>query len=152
MESQFQASTDSLDSAEDFQPVEINLGEMKTMLSMYTKHKISVSSLTSGAGKMWRDLKLVTWNLTFKHKYCKMFYHFLPSNVYINKNQNTIKMYKTRRETRIRPAYEQSYMDGRLLLKIVNFHWTYHTIFQSWDPLLRFSFFLLILKSIHERG
>merc|ERR1711970_1370648 len=47
-----EASTDSLDSAEDFHPVEINLGEMKTTLSMYSKHKISVSALTSGAGKM----------------------------------------------------------------------------------------------------
>jgi len=47
-----EASTDSLDSAEDFRPVEINLGEMKTMLSMYNKHKISVSALTSDGKKM----------------------------------------------------------------------------------------------------
>ena len=47
-----QASTDSLDYAEEFQPVEINLGEMKTMLSMYNKHKISVSALTNGTSKM----------------------------------------------------------------------------------------------------
>ena len=45
-----QASTDSLDSAEDFKPVEINLGEIKEMLSMYKhKRRISVSALT-GAG------------------------------------------------------------------------------------------------------
>ena len=47
-----QASTDSLDYAEEFHPVEINLGEMKTMLSMYNKHKISVSALTSRSSKM----------------------------------------------------------------------------------------------------
>eukprot|EP00090_Calanus_glacialis_P006832 TRINITY_DN1533_c0_g1_i2.p1 TRINITY_DN1533_c0_g1~~TRINITY_DN1533_c0_g1_i2.p1 ORF type:complete len:166 (+),score=58.91 TRINITY_DN1533_c0_g1_i2:45-500(+) len=47
-----EASTDSLDYAEEFHPVEINLGEMKTMLSMYNKHKISVSALTNGTSKM----------------------------------------------------------------------------------------------------
>ena len=47
----FQASTDSLDSAEDFTPVEINLGEIKEMLSMYmNKRRISTSVLT-GAKK-----------------------------------------------------------------------------------------------------
>merc|ERR1711936_880645 len=37
-----QASTDSLDSAEDFKPVEINLGEIREMLAMYiNKRKVS---------------------------------------------------------------------------------------------------------------
>ena len=41
-----QASTDSLDSAEDFTPVEINLGEIKEMLSMYrSKRRVSTSAL-----------------------------------------------------------------------------------------------------------
>ena len=41
------ASTDSLDSAEDFKPVEINLGEIKEMLSMYMhKRRISTTALT----------------------------------------------------------------------------------------------------------
>ena len=41
-----QASTDSLDSAEDFSPVEINLGEIKEMLSMYrSKRRVSTSAL-----------------------------------------------------------------------------------------------------------
>merc|ERR1712025_208457 len=38
-----EASTDSLDSAEDFKPVEINLGEIKEMLSMYM-HKRRIST------------------------------------------------------------------------------------------------------------
>merc|ERR1712076_15845 len=46
-----EASTDSLDSAEDFRPVEINLAEMKTILSMYQKHKISVTSVTGQTKK-----------------------------------------------------------------------------------------------------
>merc|ERR1712117_768403 len=42
-----QASTDSLDSAEDFKPVEINLGEIREMLAMYiNKRKVSTSALT----------------------------------------------------------------------------------------------------------
>merc|ERR1711953_1298422 len=42
-----QASTDSLDSAEDFKPVEINLGEIREMLSMYiNKRKVSNTLLT----------------------------------------------------------------------------------------------------------
>merc|ERR1712083_1288743 len=42
-----QASTDSLDSAEDFTPVEINLGEIKEMLSMYrSKRRVSTTALT----------------------------------------------------------------------------------------------------------
>merc|ERR1712029_174560 len=42
-----EASTDSLDSAEDFKPVEINLGEIKEMLSMYMhKRRISTTALT----------------------------------------------------------------------------------------------------------
>merc|ERR1712024_216474 len=42
-----QASTDSLDSAEDFTPVEINLGEIREMLSMYiNKRKVSNTLLT----------------------------------------------------------------------------------------------------------
>merc|ERR1739845_146900 len=42
-----QASTDSLDSAEDFKPVEINLGEIRDMLSMYiNKRKVSNTLLT----------------------------------------------------------------------------------------------------------
>ena len=41
------ASTDSLDSAEDFKPVEINLGEIREMLSMYiNKRKVSNTLLT----------------------------------------------------------------------------------------------------------
>merc|ERR1712079_712344 len=41
-----QASTDSLDSAEDFTPVEINLGEIKEMLSVYrSKRRVSTSAL-----------------------------------------------------------------------------------------------------------
>ena len=47
----FQASTDSLDSAEDFKPVEINLGEIKEMLSMYKKRRISTSALTGSQAK-----------------------------------------------------------------------------------------------------
>ena len=43
----FQASVDSLDSAEDFKPVEINLGEIREMLNMYKhKRRISTSALT----------------------------------------------------------------------------------------------------------
>ena len=43
----FKASTDSLDSAEDFKPVEINLGEIREMLSMYiNKRKVSNTLLT----------------------------------------------------------------------------------------------------------
>merc|ERR1719309_1040295 len=41
-----EASTDSLDAAEEFVPVQINLAEMKTVLSMYQRHKISVTSVT----------------------------------------------------------------------------------------------------------
>merc|ERR1712241_508678 len=42
-----QASTDSLDSAEEFKPVEINLGEIREMLSMYiNKRKVSNTLLT----------------------------------------------------------------------------------------------------------
>ena len=41
------ASTDSLDSAEEFKPVEINLGEIREMLSMYiNKRKVSNTLLT----------------------------------------------------------------------------------------------------------
>ena len=47
-----QASTDSLNSAENFRPVEINLGEVKTVLKMYKKHKISVTSIMSEGKKM----------------------------------------------------------------------------------------------------
>merc|ERR1712012_1112204 len=46
-----EASTDSLDSAEDFKPVEINLGEIKEMLSMYKKRRISTSALTGSQAK-----------------------------------------------------------------------------------------------------
>jgi len=42
-----EASIDSLNSAEAFRPVEINLGEVKTVLKMYRKHKISVTSIMS---------------------------------------------------------------------------------------------------------
>merc|ERR1712080_800817 len=41
-----QISTDSLDRAEDFTPVEINLKEVQTVLHLYHKHKTSVSALT----------------------------------------------------------------------------------------------------------
>jgi len=41
-----EASTDSLDEAEDFRPVEINLGEIKSVLNLYKKHKISMSRIT----------------------------------------------------------------------------------------------------------
>merc|ERR1712012_1448849 len=42
-----EASTDSLDSAEDFKPVEINLGEIKEMLPMYMhRRRISTTALT----------------------------------------------------------------------------------------------------------
>jgi hypothetical protein len=41
-----------LDSAEDFHPVQINLGEVKTVLSMYQKHKVSVGSLTGQVKKI----------------------------------------------------------------------------------------------------
>jgi len=42
-----EASTDSLDSAEDFTPVDINLGEIREMLSMYmNKRRISTTALT----------------------------------------------------------------------------------------------------------
>jgi len=47
-----EASTDSLDSAEEFHPVQINLGEVKTVLSMYQKHKVSVGSLTGQVKKI----------------------------------------------------------------------------------------------------
>jgi hypothetical protein len=47
-----EASTDSLDRAEDFHPVQINLGEVKTVLSMYQKHKVSVGSLTGQVKKI----------------------------------------------------------------------------------------------------
>merc|ERR1712025_362724 len=42
-----EASTDSLDSAEDFKPVDINLGEIREMLAMYiNKRKVSNTALT----------------------------------------------------------------------------------------------------------
>lgn len=47
-----QASTDSLDSAEDFRPVEINMAEMKTVLAMYQRHKVSVTTMTGQAKKI----------------------------------------------------------------------------------------------------
>ena len=46
-----QASTDSLDSAEDFTPVEINLGEIKEMLSMYMNKRRISTSVLKGAKK-----------------------------------------------------------------------------------------------------
>merc|ERR1711862_569816 len=47
-----EASIDSLNAAEAFRPVEINLGEVKTVLKMYKKHKISVTSIMSEGKKM----------------------------------------------------------------------------------------------------
>ena len=47
-----QASTDSLDSAEDFRPVEINMAEMKTVLAMYQRHKVSVTTMTGQTKKI----------------------------------------------------------------------------------------------------
>merc|ERR1712029_323963 len=46
-----EASMDSLNSGESFRPIEINLGEVKTVLNMYRRHKISVTSITSEAKK-----------------------------------------------------------------------------------------------------
>merc|ERR1711874_479745 len=47
-----EASIDSLNAAEAFRPVEINLGEVKTVLKMYNRHKISVTSIMSEAKRM----------------------------------------------------------------------------------------------------
>merc|ERR1712243_396853 len=47
-----QISTDSLDRAEDFTPVEINLKEVQTVLNLYHKHKTSVGALTGYNNKM----------------------------------------------------------------------------------------------------
>merc|ERR1712115_255687 len=48
----WQISTDSLDRAEDFTPVEINLKEVQTVLNLYHKHKTSVGALTGYNNKM----------------------------------------------------------------------------------------------------
>ena len=58
------ASTDSLDSAEDFKPVEINLGEIREMLSMYiNKRKVSNTLLTGT--KQWEVYVLHYYHYLF---------------------------------------------------------------------------------------
>jgi len=47
-----QASSDSLDGAEDFNPVQINLGEVQSVLAMYRKHRVSVTSVTGNSKKI----------------------------------------------------------------------------------------------------
>ena len=77
------ASTDSLDSAEDFKPVEINLGEIRDMLSMYiNKRKVSNTLLTGtkqwegGAGLCNTLISLFICNFT-----SSFFYNIVLTNI-----------------------------------------------------------------------